>query len=344
MDRRWPNRAGRAGQHGAQNWYFIRARTVAKQTLAVLDAFFRRSKIMSEELSLYQTMYRIRRFEETVLDEFKRGVFSGTTHTYIGQEADAAGVIHSLQEKDIIISNHRCHGHFLAYGGEMRALFAELMGKATGVCAGRGGSQHLHWRNFYSNGVQGGIVPIAAGMALAEKRKGSGAVVTVFIGDGTLGEGVIYEALNMAALWKVPLLVVLENNHIAQTTPTELTLAGSMTVRFAAFGWPAHELDSSDVLQIRDLAARTITEVRSNSLPQALILDTVRFGPHSKGDDTRDAAQMEALKAVRDPLQIAAARLPQAELTAIHTSVDAEVRAAFEQALADPMPVGEVAA
>ena len=131
---------------------------------------------MFDELSLYRTMYRIRRFEETVLDEFKRGVFSGTTHTYLGQEANATAVIRSLQENDIIVTNHRCHGHFLAYGGEMRPLFAELMGKATGVCGGRGGSQHLHWRNFYSNGVQGGIVPIATGMALAEKHKGSRAI------------------------------------------------------------------------------------------------------------------------------------------------------------------------
>ncbi len=101
---------------------------------------------MIDEKDLYRSMYRIRRFEETVLDEFKRGVFSGTTHTYIGEEADAVGIISQLFEQDIIVTNHRCHGHFLAYGGDTRALFAELMGKATGVCGGRGGSQHLHWR------------------------------------------------------------------------------------------------------------------------------------------------------------------------------------------------------
>lgn len=296
---------------------------------------------MNSEDSLYTTMYRIRRFEETVLDEFKRGVFSGTTHTYLGQEADAAGVIRSLQEQDIVVTNHRCHGHFLAYGGDMRALFAELMGKATGVCGGRGGSQHLHWRNFFSNGIQGGIVPIAAGMALAEKRKHSGAIATVFIGDGTLGEGSVYEALNMASLWSAPLLVVLEDNHIAQTTPTTITLAGSMTERFAAFGLTVSELDSSDVAQIQPLAECLIGEVRATSRPQALILHTARFGPHSKSDDTRPEAEIEHLKATRDPLQISAARLDEAALTSIRAAADAEVRAAFEQALADPYPTME---
>ena len=149
--------------------------------------------------NLYSALYRIRRFEETVLESFPKGVFFGTTHTYLGQEANAVGVIQPLEPNDIVFSNHRCHGHFLAYGGSMQALFAELMGKATGVCGGRGGSQHLHWRNFYSNGVQGGIAPVAAGMALAEKLKGSGAVTVAFLGDGTLGQGVVYETLNMVA-------------------------------------------------------------------------------------------------------------------------------------------------
>ena len=296
---------------------------------------------MSEELSLYQTMYRIRRFEETVLDEFKRGVFSGTTHTYIGQEADAAAVIRPLHEQDIILTNHRCHGHFLAYGGDMRALFAELMGKATGVCGGRGGSQHLHWRNLYSNGIQGGIVPIAAGMALAEKRKGSRAVTVVFIGDGTLGEGVVYEALNMASLWNAPLLVVLENNHIAQTTPTALALAGSIADRFKAFGLAVNELDSSDVMQILPLAERVLTEVRAENRPQALILNTARFGPHSKGDDSRSKTELEQLKATRDPLKISAAHLSEAEMAPIRAEVEEEVHAAFTQALADPFPAEE---
>ena len=296
---------------------------------------------MIDETTLYHTMVRIRRFEETVLDEFKRGVFSGTTHTYIGQEANAVGIINQLLPQDVIVTNHRCHGHFLAYGGEMRALFAELMGRANGVCGGRGGSQHLHWRNLYSNGVQGGIVPIATGMALAEKRKGSHALAVVFIGDGTLGQGVVYESLNMASLWQAPLLVVVENNHIAQTTPTTLALAGSIPARFAAFGIPASELDSSDVERISPLASGILDEIRKTNRPQALILNTERFAPHSKGDDTRLPEELEQLRASRDPLRISAARISAAILDKIHAEVETEVQAAFAQALADPFPVWE---
>lgn len=291
----------------------------------------------TSELDLYRSMLRIRRFEETVLAEFARGVFAGTTHTSMGQEANAVGVMRCLQTQDVIVTNHRCHGHFLAYGGNMHALFAELMGRQTGVCGGRGGSQHIHWHNLYSNGVQGGIVPIATGMALAEKRKGSNAVVTVFIGDGTLGQGVIYEAFNMAALWKVPLFIVVENNHIAQTTPNELTLAGSITGRFSAFDIPAHELVTSDVTEILSVSAVEIELVRRDSSPRALILDSVRLGPHSKGDDTRSADQVAQLRAQRDPLPLLEGRLDPGPVQQVQLEVMQEVRRSFEQALTDPM-------
>src|SRR4030066_2465470 len=128
------------------------------------------------------------------------------------------------------------------------------MGKATGVCGGRGGSQHLHWRNFYSNGILGGTLPVATGMALAEKFKQSEAVTIVFLGDGALGEGVLYESLNIASLWSAPILFVLENNGLAQTTPIELNVAGNLSARFMAFGIRTDELDSSDVLEILALA------------------------------------------------------------------------------------------
>lgn len=287
---------------------------------------------------LYRQLYRIRRFEETVLENFPKGVFFGTTHTYLGQEANAVGVLAHVQPEDIVFSNHRGHGHFLAYGGEMRPLFAELMGRATGVCGGRGGSQHLHWRNFYSNWVQGGIVPVATGMALAEKRKGSRAVTFTFLGDGTLGEGVVYEALNMAALWSAPIFFVLENNHIAQTTPSERAVAGDIARRFEAFGIPSQELDTSDVLAIHAAAGQAVAQIRQESAPRALILDTCRFGPHSKGDDTRPAAEVERMRLARDPLPIHAARLVLDQRLAIENEVEREVRQAFQQALADPYP------
>ncbi len=207
------------------------------------------------------------------------------------------------------------------------------------MCGGRGGSQHLHWRNFYSNGVQGGIVPIATGMALAEKALQRGSVTLAFIGDGTLGEGVVYEALNLASLWSAPVLYVVENNHIAQTTPLELALAGSLAGRFQAFDIPVRELDSSDVLEVHAAAGELIATVRTNRRPHALLLHTCRFGPHSKGDDTRSAQEVERMREERDPLRIHGARLGEAERSRLEGEVNAEVAVAFALALSDPFPI-----
>jgi len=296
---------------------------------------------MTDDLTLYHSLYRIRRFEETVLDNFSRGVFRGTTHTCLGQEANAVGVISHLTLDDIVISNHRCHGHFLAYGGDLRALFAELMGRSTGVCAGRGGSQHLHWRNFYSNGVLGGTIPIATGIALAEKLKGTNAVTVAFLGDGALGQGVVYEALNMASRFRAPILYILEDNRIAQTTPVEIALAGSMSARFTAFDIPCAERDTSDVRDILPVSENLLNQIRQQKSPQALILHTCRFGPHSKGDDTRPESEIASMKASRDPCAIQASRLNPEERATIETLVENEIREAFQQALNDPSPQTE---
>lgn len=299
------------------------------------------SNPIPDQQALYRALCRIRFFEETVLENFPRGIFSGTTHTYLGQEANAVGVLNHCQPQDIVFSNHRCHGHFLAYGGDPRALFAELMGKATGVCGGRGGSQHLQWANFYSNGIQGGIVPVATGMAMAEKLQGRQAVVFVFLGDGTLGEGVLYESLNLASLWRIPILFVLENNRIAQTTPVELAVAGSIVARFTAFGIPTRELDSSDINDIYPLAGELVNEVRLSQSPRALILHTSRFGPHSKGDDTRGAEAVAKLKAERDPMLIQSTRLDSDLADQIRKVINAEISSAFQKALEDPFPTLE---
>lgn len=287
---------------------------------------------------LYRQLYRIRRFEETVLENFPKGVFFGTTHTYLGQEANAVAVLSQLQPGDVVFSNHRCHGHFLAYGGEMRALFAELMGRASGVCAGRGGSQHLQWKDFYSNGIQGGIVPTATGMALAEKLQGKESIAVAFLGDGTLGEGVVYEALNIASLWSAPILFVVENNRIAQTTPSELALSGEIPARFKAFNIPVAELESADVLEIMPVASRLVSEIRTHSSPGALVLHTFRFGPHSKGDDTREATRVAEYRKKHDPLPKQAERLPEDLRVSIENEVESEIATAFQAALQEPFP------
>lgn len=289
---------------------------------------------MALNTQLFRGLYQIRCFENLLISKFPTGVFPGTTHTCLGQEANAVGVLNHLQEKDVVVSNHRCHGHFLAYGGDPQALFAELMGKPSGVCGGVGGSQHLHWRNFYSSGVQGGTVAMAAGMALAEKRSGHGAIVVDFMGDGTLGEGIVYECLNMISLWQLPILIVLENNRIAQTTPSNLAVAGEIRKRFEAFDIPAAEVDSSDILDILPLAGDMIEQIRSTGAPLALIITTARLGSHSKGDDTRSASELAELWQARDPIAIQGARLEIETRRDVEVAVAADIQSAFDAALA----------
>ncbi len=272
-----------------------------------------------------------------MLDEFSTGRLVGTTHAYIGQEADAAGIFTEIEAEDVIFSNHRCHGHFLAYGGDPYRLAAELMGKATGLVGGRGGSQHIHWRNFYSNGIQGGIVPVATGMAFAEKAMKSGNLVLVFLGDGTLGEGALYESLNIASLWSLPILYVVENNRYAQTTPVSLAVAGSIPARFAAFGMETWERDTSDVLEIQMAARTAIGHVRGTGRPAGLVLNTYRFAAHSKGDDVRDPQEIAGYKE-KDPLTIHGKRFSETELLKVELEISAIIEDAFVRAAADPFP------
>jgi TPP-dependent pyruvate/acetoin dehydrogenase alpha subunit len=250
----------------------------------------------------YRVASAIRGFEQMLLDEFARGRVAGTTHTCLGQEITAVAVTAALDRtRDCVFSNHRGHGHFLAYCGEVAPLLAEIFGRPDGVCGGRGGSQHLHLGNFYSNGVQGGTVGNAVGVALAEKPKRSGAVTCVWLGDGTFGEGLVYEALNMAALWRLPIVFAVEANGIAQTTPTALQLAGSIAARCAAFDIPATETSGTDLAETLAVASRAVDAARAEERPQAVVSHAVRLGPHSKGDDTRAPELLQAAWA-NDPV------------------------------------------
>ena len=298
---------------------------------------------MTPLATLYERMYFIRRFEETLLDLFSQGKLVGTTHTYIGQEANGVGVIDHLDpEVDVVFSNHRCHGHYLAFTDDAFGLLSEVMGRATGVCGGKGGSQHLCRGNFYSNGVLGSIVPVATGMALAEKAKGTGAVSTVFLGDGTLGEGVTYESLNIASLWTLPVLFVVENNHYAQSTPVELELAGSIPARAEAFGVETEALDTTDVEVVHEAAGRAVARIRQTGAPFFLVLDTYRFSPHSKGDDNRDPAEIEERR-TRDPLLVAGARLGEDERRALEKACERRLAEVVEAAEAAPLAAPEAA-
>jgi acetoin:2,6-dichlorophenolindophenol oxidoreductase subunit alpha len=236
----------------------------------------------------------IRRFEETLLELFAAGELSGTTHTCLGQEYVPVAVA-PLTRGDFILSNHRGHGHYLAHCGDAEGLLAEVLGREGAPCQGVGGSQHLSGDGFLSTGVQGQSVPVAVGVALHFKRTGQSRVAVAYIGDGTWGEGAVYEALNMAQLWQVPLLVVVENNGIAQSTPLRMHLAGSIEGRARAFGISYQRIETMDIEQIRRALAPQVEQVRRARTPGVVEFNTVRLGPHSKGDDSRDSAELGIL-------------------------------------------------
>ena len=243
----------------------------------------------------------IRRTEQKLLALYAEGKLFGTVHTCIGQEFCAVAVGRAIAPHDIVFSNHRGHGHFLATGGGVESLIAEVMGKDTGVCRGRGGSQHLQLGRYYSNGIQGGIVPVTAGLAMAQKLRGTGAIGVVFIGDGTLGEGALYETMNIASKWDLPLLIVCENNLFAQSTCQTQTLAGDICGRAAAFGIETRSGDTYDWPALCAGMQAAVGLVRGSSRPLFYRVDTFRLMAHSKGDDNRPAEYVDAHWA-RDPL------------------------------------------
>ncbi|MFL5841094.1 MAG: thiamine pyrophosphate-dependent dehydrogenase E1 component subunit alpha [Thermoleophilaceae bacterium] len=299
---------------------------VADTREAMVDARLVGSFGEPRDARLYRRMCFIRRFEETLLALFEQGVLNGTTHACIGQEANGVGLMEHLRDGDHLFSNHRCHGHFLAWTGDAPSLLAEIMGKPAGVCSGIGGSQHICAPGFKSNGIQGGIVPAAAGIALAEQLRGSDGLSVVFLGDGTLGEGVVYETLNLSALWQLPLLVVLEDNGWAQSTPRTLNLAGDIAPRFEAFGLPVVEVDTTDVLEIDAAADEAVSGCRTRRSPGVLIIHTYRLCHHSKNDDNRPVEEVQARWAF-DPLVVHGARLTEDE----RADIEGEVNQALDE-------------
>ncbi|TNH43736.1 dehydrogenase E1 component subunit alpha/beta [Photorhabdus luminescens] len=245
----------------------------------------------------------IRKTEEALLRLYSTGELHGTVHTCIGQELTGVIVCKFLKKNDWVFSNHRCHGHFLSRTDDVTGLIAEVMGKETGVCGGRGGSQHLCKGGFFSNGIQGGILPIATGVALAKKLRHDDTISIAFIGDGTLGEGVVYEVLNIAAKWDLPLLIVLENNQYAQSTHISETLSGSISKRAQAFGM---RFTRSDVWNWKHLITETeelINYTRNQGHPAFLQIDTYRLKAHSKGDDLRSIDEIEHFNTI-DPINV----------------------------------------
>jgi 2-oxoisovalerate dehydrogenase E1 component len=291
------------------------------------------------EVRLLEKVLGIRLFEERLLKLFAEGRLFGTVHTCIGQEWTGVALAEHLHPGDILFSNHRCHGHYLARTGNYSGLFAEIMGREAGICRGRGGSQHICHGNVFSNGIQGGIVPVAAGIALAMKLRGSGDISVVCIGDGTLGEGALYESLNLASIWNLPLLVLLENNLYAQSTSQSQTLSGSIEARAEAFGIRSLRADTWDAAGLIETAGEAVDYVRGESRPLLLRVDTYRLMAHSKGDDNRDPAEVESYRR-RDLLH--EARLRQPELMApIEADLLARLDTCIDEAEASPFSVIE---
>ena len=238
----------------------------------------------------------IRLVEQKFLDLFSKGMMNGTVHTCVGQEFSAVAVAGQLTENDWITSNHRCHGHFISKTKNWQGLIDELMGLECGVCKGIGSSQHLYAKGFMSNGPQAALVPVATGIALHRKINKLPGIAVSFVGEGTLGEGVLYESFNLASLYKVPHLIVCENNFYSQSTPQSDGVAGSILDRPQAFGIKTFEADTWDVPNLFAIARNAIDFVRQGN-PAFLIIRTYRLNPHSKGDDNRDQSEVDLFKA-----------------------------------------------
>jgi len=292
-------------------------------------------------LDLLAAMLRIRRFEEKCVELYSAGKIRGFLHLYIGEEAIAVGVLRALRAEDSVVATYREHGHALARGLPMRSLMAEMYGKREGCCHGRGGSMHLFdaaTRFYGGNAIVGGGLPLAIGIALAAKLRGESTVTACFFGEGAVAEGEFHESLNLAELWRLPVLFACENNLYAMGTALERSESETHVARKAAsYNVPAVTVDGMDVLAVEAAAAGAVSAIRAGSGPQFLELSTYRFRAHSMFDPElyRDKAEVERWKA-RDPIATfesrlrAAALLEDADRAALEADVARELAGAIE--------------
>jgi pyruvate dehydrogenase E1 component alpha subunit len=299
-------------------------------------------------LALYREMARIRAFEERVRSLSAAGQVPGLTHLYSGQEAVAVGVSAALEPGDTISSHHRGHGHCLVRGGDPKRVMAEILGRAGGYGGGRGGSMHIldpATNNLGTNGIVGGGVPLATGAALTAKTGGLPWIAVAFFGDGAFNQGIVLECMNMAALWKLPVLYVCENNHYGEYTRIDDVTAGTLASRAAAFGIPVGEIDGMDVLAVHSAAQAAVTRARNGEGPTLLLCDTWRFSGHHAGDKQSYKDQEEAKAwAAKDPIEtlgrrLIADKLADAGALAAHRQkIEAEMAAIAEEARTMPEP------
>ena len=315
------------------------------------------SGVESERLlRMYRSMIAIRQFEEQANDLYLRALMPGLTHLYQGEEGVAVGVCEALRREDYITSTHRGHGHCLAKGASVDLMFAELLGKEAGYCRGKGGSMHIAdpaTGNLGANAIVGGSAGIATGAAFSCKLLGNGRVTVCFFGEGALGQGVLYEVMNMAQLWKLPVIYVCENNLYNEYTHFSETTAGEILGRPAAFGVRAQSVDGQDVLAVHAAAMQLVNYARQGEGPGFLLCNTYRYRGHHVGDINREyyrtKQEEQRWLSERDPIKLLGEQLVErrladpARLDSILSEVKAEIAKGVEFAIAAPYPPVEQA-
>jgi TPP-dependent pyruvate/acetoin dehydrogenase alpha subunit len=302
-------------------------------------------------LRMYRQMAAIREFEERANDLYLRALMPGLTHLYQGEEAIAVGICEALRPDDYVTSTHRGHGHCLAKGAEPDRMFAELLGKEAGYCKGKGGSMHIAdpaTGNLGANAIVGGSAGIATGAAFSAKKLGNGRVCICFFGEGALGQGLLYEVMNLASLWKLPVIYVCENNMYNEYTHYKETTAGEVLARPAAFDIPAESVDGQDVRGVYATASVFIERARQGMGPGFILANTYRYRGHHVGDIKRDyyraKEEEEEWKRTRDPIERLGKYLlgehltDQAALDRIAADVKQEMEAAVDFAIKAPYP------
>jgi pyruvate dehydrogenase E1 component alpha subunit len=302
-------------------------------------------------IRLYRQMMKIRLFEEQVNQLYMSAKMPGLAHLYSGQEAVAVGVCETLRQDDYITSTHRGHGHCLAKGAALQRMFAELLGKAPGYCRGKGGSMHIADQdtgNLGANAIVGGSAGIATGAALSAKMRRSNQVAVCFFGEGALGQGLLYECMNMASLWKLPVIYVCENNLYNEYTHYSETTAGEVAARASAFGVQYESIDGQDVALVYRTSQRLVERSRNGHGPSFLVCNTYRFYGHHVGDVDRayyrSKKEEDEWKSRRDPLKLLAERLikekmsDENSLSRIQHDLQNEIQAAVQFALDAPYP------
>lgn len=304
-------------------------------------------------LRMYRQMVRIRSFEDQANQLYLSAKMPGLTHMYSGQEAVAVGICEALTAADKITSTHRGHGHCVAKGAEFREMFCELLGKEEGYCRGKGGSMHIADQsngNLGANAIVGGSMGIATGAALSAKLRGSDEVAVCFFGDGATAQGLMYEVMNMAALWKLPVIYACENNGYSEYTKTSEIAAGEITARAAAFGIEAHEVDGQDVLAVNALTEKLVARARKGEGPFFLELKTYRYHGHHVGDINREYYRSKDeerdWKENRDPIArmrgflVKEGIATEDEVDAMNDEIAKAASEAVDYALAAPYPDG----